>query len=262
VTTFVLRRGADAALVLLGLSLLMLMQVHGFGEAAGLTALIGLPWRRRGPPEPADASRSISRAHHMCVREIHATFEGTILALGQALELRDYETQGHTARVVVWTDRLTLTLGLTEAERRAVRWGAYLHDIGKLAIPDAILLKPGRLDESEWAVMQEHAVHGVRMLREVPSLPDETRDVVRSHHERWDGGGYPDGLAGEAIPLHARSFAVVDVWDALTHSRPYKEPWSRRDARAEIERGAGTQFDPVLARRFLDIEEVHGTADE
>lgn len=215
--------------------------------------MIGLPWRRRGPPEPPDASRSISRAHHACVREIHATFEGTILALGQALELRDYETQGHTARVVAWTDRLTLTLGLTEAERRAVRWGAYLHDIGKLAIPDAILLKPARLDEGEWAVMREHALHGLRMLREVPSLPDETRDVVRSHHERWDGRGYPDGVAGEAIPLHARAFAVVDVWDALTSERPYRPAWTRDEALAHLRDEAGRLFDPDVVATFLRL---------
>ncbi len=217
--------------------------------------MIGFPWSPKRRRPPADASRALSRAHHGCVREIHATFEGTVLALGHALELRDYETQGHTERVVAWTDRLTLGLGLTEAERRAIRWGAYLHDVGKLAIPDAILLKPGPLDDAEWEAMRAHALHGVRMLREVPALPDETRDVVRSHHERWDGRGYPDGLAGDAIPLHARIFAVVDVWDALTHRRPYKEAWSTDDARAEIERGAGTQFDPVVVRRFLDLQE-------
>lgn len=216
-------------------------------------------WARRAstsPPKPAslDASRSLQAAHPGCVREIHATFEGTILALGQALELRDFETKGHTERVVTWTDRLTAALDLDEPERRAVRWGAYLHDIGKLAIPDAVLLKPGRLDEAEWATMRAHAEHGVRMLRDVPALPDETRDVVCSHHERWDGGGYPDGLAGEEIPPHARLFSLVDVWDALTHERIYKQAWSRRDARHEIARGAGSQFDPELADLFLTIE--------
>jgi len=205
-------------------------------------------------PHSMDASRSLQVAHPKCVREIHATFEGTILALGQALELRDFETKGHTERVVAWTDRLTTKLRLDEPERRAVRWGAYLHDIGKLAIPDSILLKPGHLDESEWATMRAHAVHGVRMLRDVPALPDETRDVVCSHHERWDGAGYPDGLTNEEIPRHARLFSLVDVWDALTHERTYKEAWSRADARAEIERGAGSQFDPELATLFLTIE--------
>lgn len=216
--------------------------------------MIGLPWKRRHAGPPKDASRSLDRAHEGCVREIHATFEGTVLALGQALELRDFETKGHTARVVAWTDRLTLALGMEEAERRAARWGAYLHDIGKLAISDTILLKPGRLDPEEWAIMKTHAPNGVRMLREVPALPEETRTIVRHHHERWDGRGYPDGLAGETIPLHARAFALADVWDALTHRRPYKEPWSREAARAELARGAGAQFDPDLTHHFLALE--------
>lgn len=218
-------------------------------------------WKMMRGEKPADASRSLARAHTMCVREIHATFEGTILALGQALELRDYETQGHTERVVAWTDRLTIGLGLTEAERRAIRWGAYLHDIGKLAISDTILLEPGPLDDGQWDAMREHTLHGIRMLRDVPELPDETRGVVRSHHERWDGSGYPDGLAGDEIPLHARIFSVIDVWDALTHRRPYKRPWSIDAARAEIERSAGTQFDPVLTERFLHLQAEHDPRD-
>lgn len=221
--------------------------------------MIRLPWNRRSEPEPLDASRALSRAHTGCVREIHATFEGTILALGQALELRDYETQGHTARVVGWTERMADALDLDREERRAMRWGAYLHDIGKLAVPDTILLKPGPLDDEEWTVMRKHCSDGLQMLRDVPSLPDETRNVVGAHHERWDGRGYPEGTTGTAIPLHARAFAVIDVWDALTHRRPYKEPWSVAAARAEIERSSGTQFDPTLARRFLEVQAELGT---
>lgn len=203
---------------------------------------------------PPDASRSLERAHTSCVREIHATFEGTILALGQALELRDFETKGHTERVVAWTERLLDGVDLDDPARRAVRWGAYLHDIGKLAVPDAILLKPGRLDADEWARMRAHAEDGERMLAQVPALPDETRAVVRWHHERWDGSGYPDGLAGEAIPLPARMFTLVDVWDALTSRRPYKRAWSREDARTELAHSAGSQFDPDLVDAFLALE--------
>lgn len=205
-------------------------------------------------PRPKDASRSIERAHAGCVREIHATFEGTVLALGRALELRDYETRGHTDRVVAWTDRVTERLRLDPAVRRAVRWGAYLHDIGKLAVPDTILLKPGRLNERERERIREHAADGVRMLTDVPSLPAETLDVVRHHHERWDGTGYPGGLVGDSIPLGARIFTIVDVWDALTSVRPYKEAWSREAARDEIQRATGRQFDPDLTRLFLDLE--------
>lgn len=205
-------------------------------------------------PKPKDASRSIERAHDGCVREIHATFEGTVLALGRALELRDYETRGHTDRVVAWTDRVTERLGLDPATRRSIRWGAYLHDIGKLAVPDAILLKPGRLNDRERERIREHAADGVRMLADVPALPAETLDVVRHHHERWDGAGYPDELGGDAIPLGARIFTIVDVWDALTSVRPYKEAWSRAAARDEIQRATERQFDPELARLFLDLE--------
>lgn len=212
-------------------------------------------------PRPKDASRSIERAHAGCVREIHATFEGTVLALGRALELRDYETRGHTDRVVAWTDRVTERLGLDAATRRSVRWGAYLHDIGKLAVPDTILLKPGRLNERERERIREHAADGVRMLADVPSLPAETLDVVRHHHERWDGTGYPDGLAGDAIPLGARIFSIVDVWDALTSVRPYKEAWSRDAARDEMGSAAGRQFDPQLCRLFLDLESAVPAVD-
>lgn len=212
-------------------------------------------------PRSKDASRSIERAHAGCVREIHETFEGTVLALGRALELRDYETRGHTDRVVAWTDRVTERLGLDRSARRAVRWGAYLHDIGKLAVPDTILLKPGRLTESERERIRQHAADGVRMLADVPSLPAETLEVVRHHHERWDGSGYPDGLAGDAIPLGARIFTIVDVWDALTSVRPYKEAWSRDAARDEIQRAAARQFDPELSRLFLDLESSLATEE-
>lgn len=204
---------------------------------------------------PPDASRSLERAHDMCVREIHATFEGTILALGRALEFRDFETKGHTERVVAWSDHLTESFEMDVPMRRAVRWGAYLHDIGKLAVSDDILLKPGRLDEREWELMRSHADLGDQMLNAVPALPQETLAMIRWHHERWDGSGYPDGIAGEEIPLPARIFALIDVYDALTNRRPYKEAWSREAARAEIARASGTQFDPDLAQRFLAIEE-------
>ena len=204
-------------------------------------------------PPAVDASRSLERAHEACVKEIHATFEGTMLALGQALELRDYETQGHTQRVVQLTSLLAASLKLPVAACRAYCWGAYLHDIGKLAIPDALLRKPGKLSAEEWQVMRRHPENGLRMLENVPALPIETLAIVRHHHERIDGAGYPDGLAGEAIPLAARAFAVVDVYDALSHTRPYKTAWPYQDVCAYLQQHSGTHFDAEVVAAFLQL---------
>lgn len=144
---------------------------------------------------------------------------------------------------------------LAEPALTHLRWGAYLHDLGKLAIPDSILKKPGKLEPEEWERMQAHTTLGEEMARRLGFLPQATLQVIRHHHERWDGSGYPDGLAGEAIPLLARVFALADVYDALTSERPYKRAWSHEEALAEIRRQAGRHFDPELARIFLQQQE-------
>lgn len=187
------------------------------------------------------------------LEEVTATREATFRALGLALEVRDYETRGHTDRVVDLASRFARRLGMSEQDARGVRWGAYLHDLGKVAMPDAILLKPGRLSEEEFAVIRTHAALGWEMIRDVPFLPSDARALVRHHHERWDGSGYPDGLEGEAIPLAARMFALVDVFDALTHARPYKPAWPADAAARELSASAGRQFDPTLVPVFLDL---------
>ncbi|PYE54915.1 HD-GYP domain-containing protein [Deinococcus yavapaiensis] len=186
-------------------------------------------------------------------RAVKETREGALLALGRALEVRDFETRGHTERVVRWAEQLGRAFGLPSGELEALRQGAYLHDIGKLGLPDGVLLKPGVFEEHERRLMQAHTTIGDALARGIPTLPEQARQVVRFHHERWDGAGYPDGLVGEAIPLLARLFAVVDVYDALRSARPYKRAWTHEAAMAEIEREAGRQFDARVVRAFLNL---------
>ncbi|QFP75089.1 HD domain-containing phosphohydrolase [Deinococcus sp. AJ005] len=170
--------------------------------------------------------------------------EAALRAVGRVLEGRDGETFGHTDRVTALSLRLGQTLGLDDVQLQHLRWGAYLHDIGKVTLGDDILRKPGPLTPQERALMQKHVILGDHMLREEIFVPREVRAIVRSHHERWDGAGYPDGLSGEAIPLLARIFSVVDVYDALISKRPYKPAWTHAQALDELRRGAGSQFDP------------------
>lgn len=179
--------------------------------------------------------------------------ENTLLVLGLAMEARDYETQGHTRRTVTLSQQLGQALGLPTADLDDLRQGAYLHDLGKLNIPDRVLLKPGPLDENEWALMRQHTVTGENLARRVPGVTPGALGVIRSHHERWDGRGYPDGLRGESIPLLARLFALVDVFDALTHDRPYHAAIAVPEALNMLRDAAGTQFDPALLEVFLSV---------
>lgn len=179
--------------------------------------------------------------------------EGAIRALGLALETRDGETAGHTDRVTALAQQLGVALELSEGDLNALRWGAYLHDIGKIGIPDAILLKPGKLDDGEWVTMRGHAAAGHSFASQLSFLPADVLALVRHHHERWDGAGYPDGLAGDAIPLPARIFALCDVYDALTSERPYKRAWTHDDAVREIASASGTQFDPAVVNAFIAL---------
>lgn len=187
------------------------------------------------------------------LQQIQAAYDGTLQALGLALEYRDHETQGHTRRVVTWADKLAQALELNEEQRAHLRWGALLHDIGKLAIPDSILRKPGPLEPHEWRLMQQHVEIGYQMLLPVDFLPSQTLEVVRYHHEAWDGSGYPSGLRGEAIPLLARIFAVVDVFDALSSGRSYKKPWPLKAVLEELEQLKGSKLDPRLVEAFIRV---------
>ncbi|MDV6376017.1 HD domain-containing phosphohydrolase [Deinococcus arenicola] len=181
------------------------------------------------------------------------TRESALRALGLALEARDGETQGHTDRVTTLALRMGAALSWSPARLQVLRWGAYLHDIGKIAIPDAVLLKPDKLNEAEWTVMRSHVEAGVRFASALEFLPAAALDVITDHHERWNGQGYPAGKAGEAISLEGRIFALCDVYDALTSPRPYKAAWTAEQALAEIGLQAGQHFDPELARVFSDM---------
>lgn len=179
-----------------------------------------------------------------------------LVRLAAAGEYRDDDTGRHTQRVGEGAARLAQTLGLTAAHVELVRRTAPLHDVGKIGIPDSVLLKPGRLTPDELALMQTHTILGAAMLAggRTPLLQMAER-IARSHHERWDGGGYPDGLSGTAIPIEARLVAVVDVYDALTSDRPYRRAWDVDRVAAHMREGAGTHFDPDVVEAFLSASD-------
>jgi putative nucleotidyltransferase with HDIG domain len=184
-------------------------------------------------------------------------FLNTITVLAQAVELRDEYTGGHTARVTNYSLLLAQQLNLPAKDQELLRIGTPLHDIGKIGIDDAILRKPARLTPEEFKIMQSHTVKGDAIVSTIPDL-HIVRPIVRSHHERWDGNGYPDKLAGENIPLLARIVAVADAFDAMTSNRPYhpdKKGKTPQEAFAEVSAMAGKQFDPSCAAAFLAIQD-------
>ena len=184
--------------------------------------------------------------------ELRKNYDLTLGAWAKVLEYRDKETEGHSRRLVELSTRLAQALGLTAEAITHLRRGALLHDIGKLAIPDDILLKPGELNDAERKLLQQHPVYAKQMLSQVSFLQASV-EVAYSHHERWDGLGYPEGLKGEAIPLSARIFAVVDQWDALTSDRPYRKAWTRETVITYLEENAGKIYDPQIVNVFLSI---------
>lgn len=186
------------------------------------------------------------------MHDLEHSYETTLEAMGDALDLRDTETQGHSKRVTAYTVSLAREMHLSHRELLIIAHGAYLHDIGKIATPDSILLKPGRLDEQETATMRQHCEHGYQIVRKIPFLR-EASEIVRAHQERFDGTGYPRGLRGDQIPLGARIFAIADTLDAITSDRPYRKAASFAEAREEIVRCSGGQFDPTMIQHFLRI---------
>lgn len=185
-------------------------------------------------------------------KELQKSYDATIESLGKALELRDKDTEGHTKRVAELTEALARKFGIEEEDIIHIRRGAILHDIGKLSIPDAILLKPGKLNEEEWNVIKKHPEFAYIVLSSIEYLRPAL-DIPYCHHEKWDGTGYPRGLKGEDIPLSARIFAVVDVWDALTSNRPYRPAWNKEETLRYIKEQAGKYFDPKVVEVFLEV---------
>ena len=197
----------------------------------------------------AEATRDLAAA----LAELEDTYRATLEALGSALDTRDVGTHAHSRRVVGYSLSIAHAFGVDETQMRDIEHGVLLHDIGKIGIPDAILLKPDKLTADEWKVMRRHPEIGKRLIENVPFLQGAI-PIIFCHHEKWDGTGYPRGLKGEQIPLAARIFAVVDVWDAMRSDRPYRRGWPDEQVDAHIRTLAGTHFDPQVVRAFLALE--------
>lgn len=177
-------------------------------------------------------------------------------AVVAAADARDHETAGHSFRVAHYALALAKRLGLEGEDLKAIEWGGLLHDVGKMAVPDEILRKVGPLSDREWSIMRQHPGWGFEMLADIRFLQKTALQIVYSHHERWDGEGYPTGLVGEEIPLAARIFAVVDTYDAMTSDRPYRRAGTHHAAVMELERVAGRQLDPQVVEAFRRIPEM------
>jgi response regulator RpfG family c-di-GMP phosphodiesterase len=186
------------------------------------------------------------------LEEIESSYRSTLKALVQALETRDFETHGHSERVVTFSLRLGYEIGLEKEALRNLELGALLHDIGKIGVPDAVLRKPAKLTDEEWEKMRLHPQHGQKILRNIAFLDGAAR-IVAQHHEKWDGSGYPAGLRGEQIDIGARIFSVVDAFDAMISDRVYRRGCSYEVALEELMRFAGTQFDPHVVEAFKRV---------
>jgi putative nucleotidyltransferase with HDIG domain len=199
-----------------------------------------------------DAVQARTEMLHQAMEDLEHSYDVTLEALGDALDLKDSETEGHSKRVTAYTIALARAMGIGPGDMKVIARGAFLHDVGKMAIPDEILRKPGKLTPEELEIMREHCARGYHMLRKIPFLA-EAAEIVYAHQEYYDGSGYPRGQRGAEIPIGARIFAVADALDAITSDRPYRKARSFDDARAEILRCSGTQFDPVVVETFLKI---------
>jgi HD-GYP domain-containing protein (c-di-GMP phosphodiesterase class II) len=181
--------------------------------------------------------------------DLIAAYDTTLEGWAKALELKDKETEGHSRRVTGMTIQLAQKFGFSNDEIRQIYYGALLHDIGKMGIPDEILNKPGPLSREEWLLVQQHPITAFHLLKPIDYL-EKAVEIPYCHHEKWNGTGYPNRLQGEEIPVAARIFAVVDVWDALTSDRPYRKAWPQEKVMAYIKKEAGQHFDPHIVKVF------------
>jgi ribonuclease P protein subunit RPR2 len=201
------------------------------------------------------AERDRSQQLADALAELESTYKATVRGLAVAVEAKDECTGGHLQRVSRYGMMLTALVAPEHADDPQFEYGFLLHDVGKLTVPDSVLMKPGALTEAEWVLIREHPASGRSILDGIPFLA-EAREIVFSHHERWDGTGYPRGLAGTAIPLGAQIFPLCDAFDAMTSDRPYRSALSVDEARDEVAKGAGTQFWPDAVEAFLSIPAV------
>jgi HD-GYP domain-containing protein (c-di-GMP phosphodiesterase class II) len=210
----------------------------------------------------ADSNRRLRAAHRQSLRyasdlkttyrRLEMTFLHSLRALAEALEARDAYTRGHSERVAFWARRLALARGLSPTTAEIVAQAGLLHDLGKIGIPEGVLRKPGPLDDAEWRIMREHPLVGARILAPLEFFSDGAL-IVRHHHERRDGTGYPDGLEGEAIPVGARIVAIADVYDALRSTRPYRQALCHDEVIDRLRHGAERGLDPGLTELFIEV---------
>ena len=207
-----------------------------------------------------DRADWLARQVEVATQQVVLREKETLLRLAKAGEYRDEETGNHVVRMAKYSRQIAEALGLSEAECDEIEYAAPMHDIGKIGIHDDVLLKPGKLEPQEWLTMQQHTTIGHAILSNSQSRYIQTGSIIAlNHHEKFDGTGYPHGIAGTDIPLVARIVAVADVYDALVSRRPYKEPWSESDAQDYLEKHAGTQFDPICVEAFFErIETIKG----
>jgi putative two-component system response regulator len=203
-------------------------------------------------PELTTTIRSrLERSHQLLLAQLQQAYSSTLIMLANAIELRDQYTRGHVERVRNHAQLLGAGMGLTPVQMEQIYYGSLLHDIGKIHIPENVLKKTGPLSGDEWIEMKKHPAIGEEMVKDIPYLKPSI-PVIRSHHERWDGKGYPDGLAGEEIPLVARIVTIADSLDAMCSTRPYQAALSPDEAYEEILRGSGTKYDPAVVRVFQE----------